>query len=394
VLRGTASRLLEALASGAVDPAAAPAVAHLGGDEFALLFNGVSTPGEATGIADTLIELISHPHVVQGEEVVVTASIGICFGGPAADPEALLRNCDSALRRAKDAGRCRIEFFDELAREETSRRLRIESGLRRALESDRFELHYQPRVAAETEGVACFEALLRWTDDELGAVTPSEFIPIADQSGQIERIGSWAMVEALAQLRRWSQAGYDRARVSINLSPHQFHAGIDAEIQDLLQGLDPQRIELEVTEYALLRDEGAAIAAMRRLRDAGFRISLDDFGTGYSSLSHLRKLPLDAIKIDRSFISHMDQDADAAGLIASIVAMARTLRLGVVAEGVETAEQRELLLEMGCDELQGFYYSPAVPSDAALRMLAKSREKKPPAGSRQRREAPSRRRRR
>jgi diguanylate cyclase (GGDEF)-like protein len=371
VLRGTASRLLEAVASRAADPEAAPAVAHLGGDEFALLFDGVVAPAGAREIADTLLELISHPHVVQGEEVVVTASIGICFGGPGADPEALLRNCDSALRRAKHAGRCRVEFFDELAREETSRRLRVDSGLRRALERHRLELHYQPRIAAGTGAVVCFEALLRWTDGELGSVAPSEFIPIAEQSGSIQSIGSWAMAEALAQLRRWSAAGYGQTKVSINLSPHQFHGEIDAEIRDLLQDLDPQRVELEVTEYALLRDEGAAIGAMRRLREAGFRISLDDFGTGYSSLSYLRKLPLDAIKIDRSFISHMDGDPSDAELIAAIIAMARALGLGIVAEGVETEEQRDMLVEFGCDELQGFYYSPAVPSEAALRMLAR-----------------------
>ena len=225
---------------------------------------------------------------------------------------------------------------------------------------------------------------MRWTDDELGPVPPSDFIPIAEQSGLIQSLGSWALVEALAQLRRWCDAGFDQAKVSINLSPHQFHRGIDAEIQDLLNGLDPERIELEVTEYALLRDEGAAIGALRRLREAGFRISLDDFGTGYSSLSYLRKLPLDAIKIDRSFICSMDRDPDAAALVASIIAMLRALRLDIVAEGVETAEQREMLVEMGCDELQGFYYSPAVPGDAALRMLAKPREKKAKARARRR----------
>ena len=370
VLRSTATRLLEALPSEGQEADSTPALAHLGGDEFALLIDGVRGSKRAGEIARALLERISRPQVVEGETMVVTASIGICFGTPGASPQALLRNCDSALHRAKAAGRARIEFFDETVREETSRRLRIDGGLRRALEGNRLQLHYQPRIAAADGSIACFEALLRWTDEDLGAVTPSEFIPVAEQSGAISLIGSWAIVEAIGQLRAWSEAGYERSKISINLSPHQFHPGIDAEIRDQLQGLDPRRLELEVTEYALLRDEGAAIAALSRLRDVGFRISLDDFGTGYSSLSYLRKLPLDAIKIDRSFIRHMDQDSDAAALIASIIAMARTLRLEIIAEGVETAEQRDMLVEMGCDELQGFYYSPAVPSEAALRMLA------------------------
>lgn len=379
VLRGTASRLLEALSSEGEARAASEAVAHLGADEFALLLEDVSTPAAATARAQQLLERISQPHVIQGEEIIVSASIGVCFGnagsGPSG-PEALLRNCDSALRLAKEAGRGRVEFFDEGARAATSRRVRIDTGLRRALENGNLELHYQPRFAAGTETIACFEALMRWTDDELGPVPPGDFIPIAEQSGLIQSLGSWALVEALAELKRWSDAGFETAKVSINLSPHQFHRGIDSEIQDLLLGLDPERIELEVTEYALLRDEGAAIGALRRLRGAGFRISLDDFGTGYSSLSYLRKLPLDAIKIDRSFIQSMDRDPDAAALVASIIAMLRALRLDIVAEGVETAEQREMLIEMGCDELQGFYYSPAVPGDEALQMLAKPREKK------------------
>jgi diguanylate cyclase (GGDEF)-like protein len=385
ILRGTASRLLEALSSKGDERTTSEALAHLGGDEFALLFEDDSTPAAAMSMAQRLLERIAQPQVVQGEEIIVSASIGVCFGKATSDPsgpEALLSNCDSALRRAKEAGRGRIAFFDEGARAATSRRVRIDTGLRRALENGGLELHYQPRIAAGNETIACFEALMRWTDDELGPVPPGDFIPIAEQSGLIQSIGSWALVEALAQLQRWRDAGFDGAKVSINLSPHQFHRGIDAEIQDLLNGLDPESIELEVTEYALLRDEGAAIGALRRLRDAGFRISLDDFGTGYSSLSYLRKLPLDAIKIDSSFIQSMDRDPDAAALIASIVAMLRALRLEIVAEGVETAEQREMLIEMGCDELQGFYYSAAVPGDEALQMLAKPRERKRKAATR------------
>ena len=361
VLRGTARRLLETIPIAAPDDPSSSAIAHLGGDEFALLLDRVSSPDEASGVMELVKDRISQPHIVQGEEVVMTASIGICFGDAQSTPESLLRDSDSALRRAKNAGRNRIAFFDQHAREEASRRLRIDGGLRRALEEGRLRLHYQPRIATQSDSIVCFEALLRWTDDELGAVAPSEFIPIAEQSGLIQPIGSWAMMEALAQLRRWSDAGHEEARISINLSPHQFHRGIDQEICEHLHGIDPQRVELEVTEYALLRDEGAAVGALRRLREAGFRISLDDFGTGYSSLSYLRTLPLDAVKIDRSFINQMDQDPAAAQLIASIISMVRTLDLGVVAEGVEAGEQREMLIEMGCDELQGFYYSPAVP---------------------------------
>jgi diguanylate cyclase (GGDEF)-like protein len=379
VLRGTASRLLESLTSEDRSSSSGRAVAHLGGDEFALLLEEVSTPADADPLTQRLLERIAQPHVVQGREVIVSASIGVCFGGAASQPsapETLLSHCDSSLRRAKEAGRSRVAFFDERARAETSQRLRIDTRLRRALAEGRLELHYQPRITASTESVACFEALLRWNDEELGSVPPSEFIPIAEQSGLIQSLGSWALVEALSHVRCWREAGYAQAKVSINLSPQQFHRDIDVEIQDLLGGLDPECIELEVTEYGLLRDEGAAIGALRRLRDAGFRVSLDDFGTGYSSLNYLRKLPLDAIKIDRSFVSPMDRDPDAAALIGSIIAMLRVLRLDIIAEGVETAEQRDMLVEMGCDELQGFFYSPAVASDVALQMLATPREKK------------------
>jgi EAL domain-containing protein (putative c-di-GMP-specific phosphodiesterase class I) len=330
----------------------------------------------ANAVAQRLLDRLSHPHRVQGEEIVVTASIGICFGSPAEhNPEALLRNCDSALSRARDGGGNHIEFFDEGVRQETSRRLKIDNLLRRAHEQGRLEVHYQPRVAAQTGSILGFEALLRLTDDELGVVSPAEFIPIAEQTGLIQSIGSSAMTQALEQLRCWSDAGFDRTTISINLSPHQFHDEIDRQIAARLEGLDPQRIELEVTESSLLRDEAAAIGALQRLRDRGFRIALDDFGTGYSSLSYMRRLPLDTVKIDSSFIGSMQRDRDAAAFTASIIAMVRTLRLGVVAEGVETPEQRDMLIEMGCDELQGALYSLAVPGDEALRMLAEADEK-------------------
>jgi diguanylate cyclase (GGDEF)-like protein len=376
VISGTASRLLDALLAEDGKASAHRAVAHLGGGEFAVLFEDVSSPDMANAVAEQLLDRLSHPHRVQGEEIVVTASIGICFGSPAEhSPEALLRNCDSALNRAKDGGGNHIEFFDEGVRQETSRRLKIDNLLRRAHEQGRLEVHYQPRVAAQTGSILGFEALLRLTDDELGVVSPAEFIPIAEQTGLIQSIGSFAMTQALEQLRCWSDAGFDRTTISINLSPHQFHDDIDRQIDGRLEGLDPRRIELEVTESSLLRDEAAAIGALQRLRDRGFRIALDDFGTGYSSLSYMRRLPLDTVKIDSSFIGSMQRDRDAAAFTASIIAMVRTLRLGVVAEGVETPEQRDMLIEMGCDELQGALYSLAVPGDEALRMLAEADEK-------------------
>ncbi len=380
VLRSTASRLLDALPPRRGESRSRAAIARLGGDEFGLLLDAVRGVERARSLAETVLDRVAEPHLIHGEEIVVTASIGICLAAADADPETLLRNCDSALQRAKEAGRNRAHFFDALAREESSRRLRLEGLLRRALREGGIQLHYQPRIAAASGAIVCFEALLRWTDSELGAIPPSEFIPIAEQSGLIEELGRQAVGGAFAELRRWSAAGHGAARVSINLSPQRLHAEADREIAALLQGLDPRRVELEVTESGLLRDEAGAIGALRRLRRAGFRISLDDFGSGYSSLSYLRVLPIDAIKIDRSFVGAMAKDPQAAALIASIVAMARTLGLGVVAEGVETPEQRELLVEMGCDELQGFLLGPAVPGDEALRLLsgARDRKRRPP----------------
>ena len=370
LLRSVADRLVNGLRhtdfvwhSGGGGPDAT--VSRLGGDEFTILLTQMEDPRQAQEVAERILEVLREPFQLRGYEVVVRGSIGITtWPHDGDDVEALLRNSDTAMYHAKRNGRDNFQFYSEPMKEAVVKRLILENKLRLAVERGEFHLDYQPKVDLASGRVTGVEALLRWHDPDQGIVLPQEFIPLAEETGLIVEIGRWVLQSVVHQTVAWQAEGLPPLRVSANLSPHEIQdATLLRTVTELLAetGLDPQFLELEITESTLMKDEESAIALLRELRDLGVGLSLDDFGTGYSSLSYLRRLPIDTLKIDRSFVRSVASDPDDAAVAAAIVAMAKALRLRVVVEGVETEAQREVLAELGCHEIQGHLVSPAVP---------------------------------
>jgi diguanylate cyclase (GGDEF)-like protein len=367
LVREVADRLTRIVGA---DPGAA--VARFGGDEFALFLPGLSNESEIAAVVSDLIRAVSAPVVLRGQEMSITASVGVSRSPADGETiEALLRSCDTALHRAKENGRNCFCLYDATMEEEANQRWRLENRLRRAVEAMAFEIHYQPRVSAADGSLVSFEALLRWEDAEFGGYKPAEFIPIAEEVGLIVPLGLWVLRTVLQQFRTWRDERLPISCVSINVSGRQLTRELADVVRNLLAeaGVDPSHLEIEVTESALIADADAGIAALAELRKLGVRLSLDDFGTGYSSLSYLRTLPITGVKIDRSFATGLGENGRDTELVASIVAMAKVLGLSVIAEGVETEEQAELLAEMGCDELQGFLFGAGVPSAEARQLL-------------------------
>lgn len=342
-------------------------VARLGGDEFAVIQHDTTRTGVAATLASRLIEGLSSPFRINGQELFTSCSVGIAMlGSPPANPAELLRQADMALYEAKAAGRGSFRFFSPDMNAHFQERKLIESRLRNAVASGALSLAFQPQVALATGELIGVEALLRWHDGELGQVSPDRFIPVAEETAQILQLGEYVLREACAQARAWREAGVPIARVAVNLSPAQF------AYQDLVEmvgqilhetGLAASALELEITESMLMRDRSAAVSTLEALHALGCNIALDDFGTGYSSLSYLKRFPLDKIKIDRSFVIDLPHDPDDVAIARTIISLGRTLGLRVVAEGVETAEQRDFLVREGCDEAQGFFF--ARPTTAA-----------------------------
>jgi diguanylate cyclase (GGDEF)-like protein len=374
LLQEVASRLLGELQTAPSEHGAPePAVSRLGGDEFMILLPAPTDADAARVVGHGILHQISQPIRVDGASLVVTGSIGIAiWPDDGSDMEALLRSSDTAMYDAKSSGPNQIRLCTESLILGAKRRLQVEMRLREALGRDDLELHYQPRVDALSSRILGFEALLRWRDPELGVVSPVDFVPIAEDAGLIRSLGRWVLRCAAAQTQAWCDEGFGDLVVSVNLSPRQLHPDFVQTFDEVLEetGLDPTHIELEVTESAVVEQTAQAVEVLQALRLRGARIALDDFGTGYSSFSTLRELPIDAFKIDRSFVKPMAQDEDAAALVAAMVSMARVLRLRVVAEGVEEESQQELLQEMGCDELQGFLFGQATAAPEAGRLLA------------------------
>jgi EAL domain-containing protein (putative c-di-GMP-specific phosphodiesterase class I) len=271
------------------------------------------------------------------------------------------------MYHAKDQGRNNFQFYAEAMNQAAQRRFSLESKLRRALDADEFVVYYQPRVELATGRIAGFEALVRWRDPEAGLVLPGIFIPIAEETGLIGALSDRVLRSVCDQLVAWQRAGRACVPVSVNLSAQLFRQhDLAASIEGTLRaaGVEPRWVELEITETTLMRDEEAVTRTLRTLHDRGMRIALDDFGTGYSSLNYLRRLPVDTLKIDRSFVRDIESDANSAALVEAIIAMAKALKLQVVAEGVETPGQRQRLRRSGCDEFQGFVFSPALPVES------------------------------
>lgn len=341
-------------------------VGRISGDEFAVVNAGGRATDGATALAERVVACFHEPLAVRQGDVFVTASIGVAFSDGTSSAEDLLRQADTAMYRAKQSGRNCIAVFDASMLERASARLAIETALHRALERREVRLVHQPIVDLADGGVSGFEALMRWEREDGTSVSPAEFIPIAEETGTILPLGSWALLEALVHLREWIDQGACRpgATMSVNVSPRQLHdPAFAASVEEALRraGVAPTQLWIEVTEGVMLAEPEPAVAALRRLAHAGVRVAVDDFGTGYSSLSLLRRFPVHRLKIDRSFVSGLTNDANASTLVRTIVAMSHSLELDTVAEGVETAEQLGALCAMGCSGAQGYLLSHPVP---------------------------------
>lgn len=354
----------------------ADTVARFGGDEFAVLLDGAPGADAAVRTAEAIRRALAAPVALDGFEVFASASIGIAVGGAHADgPEALLRGADAAMYRAKARGPGHCELYDRALHARALARLRMETDLRRALDRGEVTAHYQPIVSLASGRIRGAEALARWRHPERGWVRPDEFIPAAEETGLILDLGRRVLAEACRHASAWTVDG-SGVQVSVNLSVKQLaQADLVEQVRRTLDesGMDPARLRLEVTESVLVADPAAAAATLGRLRDLGPRVVMDDFGTGYSSLSALHRLPLDGLKVDRSFVAAMGQDGRAGQVVASVLALARELGLDVVAEGIERPDQLARLRQLGCDAGQGFLFSPAADADVLHSLLAADR---------------------
>jgi diguanylate cyclase (GGDEF)-like protein/PAS domain S-box-containing protein len=366
LLTAAAPRLRQALRS-------SDTVARFGGDEFGILLEDIASERDAIETAERIAAIFARPFVLSGSEHFVTTSIGIALarGGERADD--LIRDADAAMYRAKDRGRARYEVFDEGMRGRAIERLRVENDLRRAIERGELRLEYQPVVSLSNFSIVGVEALLRWRHPQRGEVPPSEFIPIAEENGLIEPIGRWVLEHACRQAAQWYQARPDAAplTMSVNLSAVQVRRSLPDVVRSVLRstGLDPACLSLEITETVMVRDAEGLGEVLQALKALGVRLVLDDFGTGYSSLSYLTRLPLDVLKVDRSFVDGLGSESRDTAITETIIAMSRALSLDVVAEGVETSAHVRELSRLGCGLAQGFHFSRAVSAEDITRAL-------------------------
>ncbi len=345
-------------------------VARLGGDEFALLMPHITGIDGAVRIAERLLAAFGTPMVVAAGQVMITPSIGISlYPQDGTDLEHLVEGADAAMYRAKDRGRNTYEIFSPALRTQAHDRLALEAALHHALEHDELVLHYQPKVDLRTGAITGAEALVRWNHPERGLLLPGHFIPAAEQSGQVVALGEFVIAAACEQLQAWRAQGLPPLNVSVNISARQLRHGLVDFVAGALRltGLDPRCLELELTESAALESFDLTVAELQALRALGVACSIDDFGTGYSSLAYLSRLPIDGLKIDRSFIHAMSGAADP--IVTAIVALGQSLGLKVTAEGVETADQLRYLVARGCDEVQGFLFSKPVPAPEFIRLV-------------------------
>jgi diguanylate cyclase (GGDEF)-like protein len=348
-------------------------VARLGGDEFVILLDRIGSAERAIVVAERIMQVLAEPFEVAGQRVFVTASVGIALSASGyTDVEDILRDADIAMYHAKQTGRARWVMFDQTMQLAAVRRLQLEADLRGALAQDELFLHYQPIVSPRDGLVSGFEALLRWRHPAHGLVPPNEFIPVAEEIGLIEPIGAWVLEQACRQLRAWQRDHDPRLDMSVNVSAVQFTGGdLLGVVRRVLQetGIAPASLKLELTESAVMADAEHALSIFAQLKALGVRVSLDDFGTGYSSLSYLRRLPIDTLKIDRSFVSQLDRFDDKRQIVEVVMMLARALDLDVVAEGVETDAELQLLRDMGSDFVQGYFYYRPLTAEAAEQAL-------------------------
>jgi diguanylate cyclase (GGDEF)-like protein len=361
-----------------VGPASAaldPEVARLGGDEFTVLMPGLTDPEDAAKLARRILSSLAHPFRLSGREIFVNASIGIAiFPYDGEDLEMLLMHADTAMYKAKEQGGGSYQAYSRAMNASALKRLTLEQSLRRALEREEFEVHYQPIVEARNGRPLAAEALVRWRHPELGLLLPSEFVPLAEENGLIVPLGEWVIQRACRQNREWQAQGLPPVRVVANLSSRQLRRELTTTVGRILQatGLDARYLGLELTESVLVNHQKEGAEVLHALRAMGLHLSVDDFGTGYSSFSYLKHFPLDTLKIDRSFVREITGEPDAAAITTAIIAMGHALGLKLVAEGVETAAQQALLRRQGCDELQGYHFSRPVPAERFAAYLAEA----------------------
>jgi len=370
LLQEAATRLLQCVRAG-------DTVGRFGGDEFGAIVTDLAKPGDAGVVAQKVLDALAQPFKLAPHDTYVSASIGITlFPADGDNPEALVMNADTAMYRAKEQGRNTYQYFTREMNERALARVHMEAALRRAIEHKEFLLHYQPKVDLRTRAICGFEALLRWQHAEKGLVLPGEFVPVLEEAGLIVQVGEWVLQEVCAQIRSWQREGLPVKPITVNLSARQFQQkDFEAAVRHVLREakVDPSLVEFELTESLLMSDPEGAARTLRGLKDSGVKISVDDFGTGYSSLAYLKRFPIDALKIDYSFVRDITTDPEDAMITLAIIGLAHNLKLKVVAEGVETQEQLELLASNGCDEIQGYRFSePTTPGECA-RMLRENR---------------------
>ncbi|MDB5808504.1 MAG: hypothetical protein JWN94_626 [Betaproteobacteria bacterium] len=367
LLKQLAERLRECLREG-------DTFGRLGGDEFVVLIEDVAGPTQISGVAQKILETVARPYMISGQEFHVTASIGVSvYPDDGLDQQTLLKNADIAMYRAKEQGKNNHTFYSAQMNSHTFERLALETSLRRAIEREEFLLHYQPKVDMRSGRITGVEALVRWQHPELGMVPPGQFIALAEEAGLIAPIGDWVLRTACAEAQSWVAKGMSPIGVAVNLSARQFAGDeLAASIMRVLRetGLDPHLLELEITESTVMHNAERAAEVLQHLKRLGVRIAIDDFGTGYSSLSYLKRFPISSVKIDRSFVLDLPTNKDDAAITQAVIAMAHSLRLRVIAEGVETSEQYQFLEEHQCDEMQGHYFSKPVDGPTMARLLA------------------------
>ncbi len=344
-------------------------IARLGGDEFAILQHGIGSTEDVHALVARIYQALRTPFDCHGHQLSSDASIGIAIAPrDGSDLFDLLKNADLAMYAAKAAGRRTYRFFDPAMEQQANHRRELEADLRAALAEGAFELHYQPQVDLRSDGVTGCEALLRWRHPVRGMVSPADFVPVAEETGLIEEIGQWVLRTACAEAATWPAD----VRIAVNVSPIQFRSEtLSLKVAAVLAetGLDPRRLELEITEAVLIADDDAALATLNQLRALGVHIALDDFGTGYSSLQYLQRFPFDKIKIDRSFVKEVTRNSSSASIIRAVVSIAADRNMITTAEGVETLQQRETVQNLGCTQMQGFLFS-ARPAQEIRALLA------------------------
>ncbi|MEB3100799.1 PAS domain S-box protein [Ferviditalea candida] len=366
LLQSVAARLLDSVGSD-------DTVSRLGGDEFLILLPRLANASEAVNAAESILEALSHPFVLNRQEYFISASIGISFYPiDGDDEETLIKNADTAMYLAKKEGNC-YHMFTSALNAKTSKRLRLETDLRKALEREEFILHYQPKVDLRTGKITGMEALVRWQHPEFGMIPPNEFIPLSEETGLIIPLGEWVLRTACRQNKAWQEEGFPPVRIAVNLSFRQFQQkNLTETLAQILKeiGLAPYYLELELTESIIMNNPDTTIRILQEVKDMGIWISLDDFGTGYSSLNYLKRLPLDTLKIDRTFVQQLGTHRDKA-IVRALIDLAHHLDIKVITEGVETEDQLKLLRSFQCDEMQGYIFSPPVSAETFRQMLQK-----------------------